>query len=90
MYIYIYIYTHIYVHRYIYIYIKVYRYTQVFVVHRKTIIKPIETDTVIKDSKDEFEKYVSLNHNYIDSVLEVNGRYYIKKLMNSEKLYHYD
>ena len=46
----------------------------------KIIIKPIETDTVAKDSQDEFEKYISLNYNYIDSVLEVNGRYYIKKV----------
>ena len=47
----------------------------------KTMIKPVETDTIIKDSRDEFEKYISLNYNYIDSVL-VNGRYYIKKKLN--------
>ena len=46
----------------------------------KTIIKPLETDTVVKDSQEEFEKYISLNCNYIDSGLEVNGRYYIKKV----------
>ena len=46
----------------------------------KTIIKPIETDTVVKDSQEEFEKYISLNYNYIDSALEVKGRYYIKKV----------
>ena len=45
----------------------------------KTIIKPIETVTVVKDSQEEFEKYISLNFNYIDSALEVNGRHYIKK-----------
>ena len=45
----------------------------------KTIIKPVETDTIIKDNREDFEKYISYNYNYIDSVLEVNGRYYIKK-----------
>ena len=45
----------------------------------KTIIKPVETDTIIKDNEADFEKYVSYNYNYIDSVLEVNDRYFIKK-----------
>ena len=45
----------------------------------KTIIKPVETDTIIKDNEVDFEKYVSLSYNYIDSVLEVNDRYFIKK-----------
>ena len=45
----------------------------------KTIMKPIETDTVVKGSQEEFETYISLNYNYIDSVLEVNGRSCIKK-----------
>ena len=43
----------------------------------KTIIKPIETGTIIKDNKYDFEKYISYNYNYIHSVLEVNGRYHI-------------
>ena len=46
----------------------------------KTIIKPIEPDTIIRYSQHDFEQYVSLNYNYIDSVLEVNGRYYIKNI----------
>ena len=46
----------------------------------KTIIKPVETDTITKDSKTDFEKYISYNYNYIDSVIEVKGRYYIKKV----------
>ena len=46
----------------------------------KTIMKPVETDTIIKYSRDDFEKYISLNYNYIDSVLEVNVRYYIKQV----------
>ena len=46
----------------------------------KTILKPVETDTIIKDSRNDFEKYISLNYNYIGSILEVSGRYYIKKV----------
>ena len=41
----------------------------------KTIIKPVETDTIVKYSRDDFEKYMSLNYDYVDGVLEVNGRY---------------
>ena len=55
----------------------------------KTIIKPIETDTIIKDSQHDVEKYVSLNYNYIDSVLVVNGRHYIKKVKSVMSLYKY-
>ena len=55
----------------------------------KTIIKPIETDTVVKDSQEEFEEYISLNYNYIDSVLEVNGRYYIKKVKSVMSHFNY-
>ena len=46
----------------------------------KTIIKPVETDTVVKYSKDEFGKYIPLNYNYTDSVSKVNGIYYIKEV----------
>ena len=46
----------------------------------ETLLKPIETDTAIKYIEDEFEKHCSLNYNYIDSALEVNGRYHIKKV----------
>ena len=41
----------------------------------KTIIKPIKTDTIIRDSQNEFDKYGPLNYNYSGSVLEVSGRY---------------
>ena len=44
-----------------------------------TVIKPVETDTVIEDSRNDFEKCCSLNGNYIDSVFETHGRYYINK-----------
>ena len=43
----------------------------------KTIIEPIETDTIIKNSRGDFEKYTSLNYNYTESVLEANGLYSI-------------
>ena len=46
----------------------------------KTIIKPVETDTIVKDNRDDFEKCISYNYNYIDSVIEVNGKFYIKKV----------
>ena len=45
----------------------------------KAITKPVETDTVVKDNRDDFEKYISYNYNYIDSVIQVNGKLYIKK-----------
>ena len=43
----------------------------------KTIIKPVETDTIVKDTSDYFEKYMSYKYNYIDSVIGVNGQSYI-------------
>ena len=59
------------------------------IMYGKTISKPIETDTVITDSQHDFEKYVSLSYNYIDSVLEVNGRYYINKVKSVMSHYNY-
>ena len=47
--------------------------------HGGTIIKPAEIDTTIKYSRGDFEKCISINYNYIDSVLEVNVRYYMEK-----------
>ena len=49
----------------------------------KTIIKPVETYTIVKGNRDDFEKYISYNYNYIDSVIEVNDKVYIKKLNQS-------
>ena len=46
----------------------------------KTIIKPVETDTIFKDNRDDFGKYIPYSYNYIDSVIEVNGKLYIKKV----------
>ena len=45
----------------------------------KTIIKPMGTDTIVKDNRADFEKHISYNYNYIDSVIEVNGKFYIKR-----------
>ena len=39
----------------------------------KTIIKPVETYTTVKDNKDAFGKYVPYNCSYIDSVIDVDG-----------------
>ena len=55
----------------------------------KTMTKPIDTDNIIKYSQDDFEKDVSLNYNYIDSVLEINGRYYIKTVKPVTSHYNY-
>ena len=55
----------------------------------KTINKPVETDTTMKDSRDDFEKYISLNYNYIDSGLEVNQRYHIKKVQPVMSQFNY-
>ena len=49
----------------------------------KTTIKPVETDTTVKDNRDDFEKYISYNYNYIDSVIEVNGKFISKRLNQS-------
>ena len=48
----------------------------------KTIIKPVETNTVVKDNRNDFERYISYNYNYIYSVIEVNQdiTLYIKKV----------
>ena len=49
----------------------------------KTIIKPVETNTIVKGNRDDFEKYTSYNYNCIDSVIEVNCKFYIKRLNQS-------
>ena len=40
----------------------------------KTLIKPVETYTIVKDTREDFEKHISYNYNYIDSVIEVSGK----------------
>ena len=55
----------------------------------KTIIKPVETDTIAKDNRDDFEKYISYNYNYIDPVIEVNGKFYTKNVKSILSHYNY-
>ena len=55
----------------------------------KTILKPIATETIIRDGREDFEKYVSYNYNYIDSVVEVNDRYYIKRVKSVMEHFNY-
>ena len=55
----------------------------------KTIIKPIETDTAVKDNQYDFEKYMSYDYNYVDSVLKVDDRYYINKVKSTLSHYNY-
>ena len=45
----------------------------------KIIIKPVETNTFVKGTRDDYKKYIPYNYNYIDSVIEVNGKFYIQK-----------
>ena len=55
----------------------------------KTIIKPVETYTIVKGNRDDSEKYMSYNYNYIDSVIEVNGKFHIKKVKSVLSHYNY-
>ena len=50
--------------------------------YAKTIIKLVETDTIVNDNKDDFGKYTPYKYKSIDSVVEVNGIYYIKQVIN--------
>ena len=55
----------------------------------QTIIKPVDTDTIINYSRADFETQISLNYDYIDSVLEVNVRYYIKQVKSVMSHFNY-
>ena len=55
----------------------------------KTIIKPVETDTIVKDNTEDSGNYISYNYNYIDPVIEVNGTYYIKQVKSILSHYNY-
>ena len=57
--------------------------------HGKTIIKPVETDTIVKDNGNDFEKHISYNYNYIDSVIEVSGKPFIKNVKPSLSHFNY-
>ena len=45
----------------------------------KTILKPIETQTSIKDKVEAYDEYVSYNYNHIESITQVGDRYFIEK-----------
>ena len=44
----------------------------------KTILKPIQTQTIIKAGVEAYSKYVSYNYNHIESITQVGDRYFIK------------
>ena len=44
-------------------------------VYGKTIIRPMGTYTIVKDTIYDFDKYISYNYNYIDSVIGVNSQF---------------
>ena len=54
----------------------------------KTILKPIETETVVKRDY-QFSKHVSYNYNFIQSAINVGDRYYIKKVKSILNHYNY-
>ena len=54
----------------------------------KTILKPIQTETIVKTSKD-YEKYISFNYNFIESSIKVGDRYYIKKIKSVLNHFNY-
>ena len=54
-----------------------------------TIHKPVETDTIIKHSRDEFETCIPLICDYIGSVLGVNGRYCSKQVISVMSHFNY-
>ena len=58
-------------------------------VYGTTIIKPVETDTIIKDSRCGFEKCCSLDYDYLDNALEANGRYYTKEVKSVMSHFNY-
>ena len=45
----------------------------------ETILKPIETQTIIKDGVEAYNKYASYNFNHIESITQVGDGYFIKK-----------
>ena len=49
-------------------------------IYGKTIIKPVETDTIVKDNRDDFEKYISYNYNYVHCGVEILSM--SKRIMN--------
>ena len=52
----------------------------------KTMLKRTDTQTIIKDGVEAYDKYVSYNYNHIESITQVDGRYFIKKIKNNVSL----
>ena len=44
---------------------------------------------MLKDNKNDFQTYISLNYNYIDSVIEVNCKLYIKNVKSILSRFNY-
>ena len=55
----------------------------------KRLLNLLKQILLLKDNRDDFEKYISYNYNYIDSVIEVNGKFYIKKVKSILSHYNY-
>ena len=55
----------------------------------KPFLKPIETQTIIKDGYEAYEKYVSYNCNHIDNITQVGDRYFIKQIKSIRSHYDY-
>ena len=54
----------------------------------KTILKPIETETVVKKEVDDLQ-YVSFHYDCIQSSIKVGDRYYIWKIKSIINHYNY-
>ena len=54
----------------------------------KTILKPIEVDTVVVPEW-RFEKYINYNYNFIQSCIKVHDKYYVKKIKSIINHYNY-
>ena len=54
----------------------------------KTILKPIETETVVIKEND-YDKYVSYNYNFVYSSVKVGNRYYVKKIKSILEHFNY-
>jgi hypothetical protein len=55
----------------------------------KLVLRPIQTQTIIKDGVEAYDKYVSCNYNNIESITQVGDRYFIKKIKTIMSHYNY-
>ena len=54
----------------------------------KTILKPIETETVVKTIP-EYEKYIIFNYKFIESAIKVGDKYYVKQIKSIISHFNY-